>query len=200
MTKTIRRIVTRIGKIGFVERLEKREKIVIAAGGLFVFCFALYLTVMSPYFEAKGKLERSLQRKQNDLVEAAILQKEYQQLKDLQGGLATRVAQRTPQFSLFSFIENMAAVVRVKNRVTYMKPSATELDDGFTESAVEMKIEEVTLAQLVDFLSKIESLENVVIIKRIAIQKNKKTSDLLDVVLNIITFEKIVPKAEDQQV
>lgn len=192
MTKTIRRVLTRIGKLEFVKRLDKREKIVLAAGGLFILCFIMYIGVISPFFDAKGKLERSLQRKQNDLVEAAILQQEYQQLKDLQGGLAARVTKRSPQFSLFSFIENMAAVVRVKNRVTYMKPSATELDDGFKESAVEMKMEEVTLTQLVDFLSKIESLDNVVIIKRIAIQKNKRTSDLLDVVLNIITFEKIV--------
>jgi len=97
---------------------------------------------------------------------------------------------RSPQFSLFSYLEKEATEMQVKERVTYMKPSKTDIDDGLRESAVELKLEEVALPQLISFLGKIESVENVVIIKRVSIQLSKNHSDLLDVILNVTTFER----------
>jgi len=177
-------------KTGF-DRLGKREKIVVVTGSVFVIGFLVFITIIGPWLEAKEKLERSLLRKEKEAIEMAILQKEYQELKSVQGGVLKQIESRKPGFSLFSYLEKQASTVEVKNRVTYMKPSTTELDDGFQESAVEMKMEQVTLAQLVDFLIKVESIEDVVIIKRIAIQKNKRETGLLDVVISIFTIEKV---------
>ncbi len=173
-----------------LDRLDPREKLILLLGIAFVFCFLLLQAAILPYFDAKEQLERSLQRKQNDVLEMALLQKQYRELKQRQGQIAEKIEQRNPQFSLFGFLEQQSDAARVKNRVAYMKPSTAELDDGFRESTVEMKLEEVTLAQLVNFLVKVESVDNVVVVKRIAIQKNKKEEDLLDVVFNIVTFEK----------
>ena len=70
-----------------------------------------------------------------------------------------------------------------------MKPTANEIDEGFNESIVEMKMERVTLDQLVAFLVKIESEEKIVSIQRISIQENGQEDGLLDSVLSIKTFE-----------
>lgn len=190
MKTTFNSFLTRMRRKTGINNLEKREKIVLVVGGVFIFCFLLFQVVIGPYFEAKGKLEKSLQRKKNEAIEIVLLQQDYQELKARQGGIAKRLQKRNPQFSLFSFLEKQATDVKVKQQVTYMKPSTTDLEDGFRESTVEMKIEEVTLNQLVDFLLKIESVENVVVVRRIAIQKSNKTSGLLDIVISIITFEK----------
>ncbi len=178
-------------KSGF-DRLGKREKIFISAGTVFVVCFIVFQGIISPYLEARQTLERSLMRKEQEVLDMAILQKEYLELKSRQSGVVEKLKLRNPQFSLFSYLEKQASAVKVKDRVTYMKPSNTELDDGYLESVVEMKMEEVTLTQLVDFLVQVESEEDVVVIKRIAIQKNKRTDDLLDVVISIFTIEKKV--------
>ena len=53
-----------------------------------------------------------------------------------------------------------------------------------------MKIELIILRQLIDFLERVESAERVVVVKRLAVQKNKKDSNVLDVVATIVTFEK----------
>jgi hypothetical protein len=51
-----------------------------------------------------------------------------------------------------------------------------------------MKLERITLAQMVGYLKLIESPENLVSIKRISIQSNKKETQFLDVVLQVLTF------------
>jgi general secretion pathway protein M len=187
---TLDNTITSIQKKTGFDRLGKREKIVVGTGLLFVVGFLVFIAVIGPYLGAKEKLERSLLRKEKDALEMTILKKEYQELKSVQGGVVKQIESRNPGFSLFSYLEKQASTVEVKNRVTYMKPSTTELDDGFQESAVEMKMEQVTLAQLVDFLVKVESIKDVVVIKRIAIQKNKRETGLLDVVISIFTIER----------
>lgn len=182
-------LTTLLIKTGF-NRLAKREKIVVSCGIVFVIGFVLFVGIITPYLDSKQSLERTLQRKEKEVLDMAILQQEYRDLKDRQGGVLKQLQTRSPDFSLFSFLEKQASETQVKNRVTYMKPSSTELDDGFLESVVEMKMEELTLQQLVDFLTKVESTRDVVVIKRIAIQRNKRTQDLLDVVLSIFTIEK----------
>ncbi len=176
-------------KSGF-DRLGGRERLFVSAGVAFVVCFVVFLGIISPYLEARQALERSLARKEREVLDMAILQQEYLELKSRQSGVVEQLKLRNPQFSLFSYLEKQSTAVKVKDRVTYMKPSNTELDDGYLESVVEMKMEEVTLTQLVDFLTQVESAQDVVLIKRLAIQKNKRAGDLLDVVISIFTIEK----------
>jgi len=176
-------------KAGY-HRLARRERVFLWCGVIFVCSFLVFQGIVSPYLEARQKLERSLLRKKNDMLEMEILQSQYRDLRERQGEISRMIDQRRTGFSLFSFLEQQANAVRVKDRVTYMKPSTSELDDGYQEAAVEMKLEQITLKQLVDFLTRVESLEQVVLVKRLAVQKNKKENDLLDVVANIITFEK----------
>jgi type II secretory pathway component PulM len=172
------------------DRLESRERLFLLLGVVFVVCFVIFQMVITPYLEARQILERSLQRRQNELLEMSILQKEYQDLMQRQGVITRRIEQRSPQFSLFSFLEQQTTAVKVRNRVTSMKPATTELEDGLEESSVEIKLDGITLKQLVDFLVRVESEENVILVKRLAVQKNQKESDLLDVVMNVVTFNK----------
>ena len=171
-------------------RLAQRERRVLWGGIIFICGILLFQGVISPYLDARQKLERTLQRTQNDLLEMQILQTQYGEIKRRQGEITRLIGRRDAGFSLFSFLEQQADKVRVKNLVTYMKPSRIDLDEGLQESAVEMKIERVTLRQLIDFLDKVESVDKVVLVKRLAVQKNNKDSNLLDVVATIVTFEK----------
>ena len=54
---------------------------------------------------------------------------------------------------------------------------------------VEMKLEAITLPQLVGYLYRIESPDDVVNIKRISISENKKEQGYLDAILQVITFQ-----------
>lgn len=175
-------------KVG-IDRLERREKIILLFGAFFVAGFIILQTVITPLVEARKTMTRSLTRNQSELVDIQLLRQEYLELKSRQGDIEKRLANRTPGFSLFSFLEEQAASTNVKDRVTYMKPSANEIDEGFNESIVEMKIERITLEQLVSFIKKVESEEKIVSIQRISIQENNQEEGLLDSVISIKTFE-----------
>lgn len=190
MMNIINNAFDKIAKKTGYGRLARRERGVLWGGIFFICCFLLFQGVVAPYLDAKKKLEHSLQRTQNDLLEMQILQSQYGEIKQRQGEITRLIGRRDAGFSLFSFLEQQADTVRVKNRVTYMKPSTIDFEEGLQESAVEMKIERITLRQLIDFLDKVESLEKVVLVKRLAVQKNKKDSNLLDVVATVVTFEK----------
>lgn len=172
-----------------IDRLEKREKYILLFGVFFVLGFIVLQAMVLPYIDARQTMTRSLSRNERELVDIQLLRQEYLELKSRQGDIEKRLTERTPGFSLFSFLEEQAAATKVKNSVTYMKPSANEIDEGFNESIVEMKMERVTLDQLVAFLEKIESEEKIVSIQRISIQENGQEEGLLDTVLSIKTFE-----------
>jgi general secretion pathway protein M len=61
-------------------------------------------------------------------------------------------------------------------------------EGGLRQIMVEMKLKAVTLKQLVAFLELIESPENIVELKRISIQENKKEAATLDVIMQVITL------------
>ncbi|HDK43754.1 MAG TPA: hypothetical protein ENG91_04290 [Desulfobacteraceae bacterium] len=64
---------------------------------------------------------------------------------------------------------------------------------------VEMKLQAVSLQQLVDFLRLVESPEKVVAIKRIAIQQNTKEESTLDVIMQVVSLKLATAAAGEQE-
>ena len=54
---------------------------------------------------------------------------------------------------------------------------------------VEMKLEALTLQQLVGYLYLIESPSNLVSIKRLSVNENKKEEGYLDAIVQVLTFQ-----------
>ncbi len=172
-----------------VESLDKRERRVLFAGILFVVCFLLFQFIVSPFLESRTKIETSIERKRSELVKIVKLQKEYEVLRSEAGGIKITLSQRAPDFTLFTFLDKQATASNVKNLIKYMKPSTSEENDNLNQSVVEMKLQRVTLKSLVTFLRLVESVDNVVSIRRISIQQSGREQGYLDVIMQIMTFE-----------
>ena len=171
------------------DRLEPRERLIITIGAGVFLVFLILQFLVTPYLEASRQLDRSLASRKSDIVELQLLQQEYQQLQEQAGGIKERLKTRPTDFSLFTFLDGQASATAIKNNIAYMKPSQTEgVDTELIESMVEMKIQEIPLAQLVDFLKAIESPENVVSIKRLSLQESGQQENALDAILQIVTF------------
>jgi len=172
-----------------IDSLDTREQRVLFAGILFVVCFLLFQFVVSPFLESRTKIEKSIVRKRSELVKILKLQKEYEVLRSEAGGVKVTLSQRSPDFTLFTFLDKQATASKVKNRIKYMKPSTSEGNDNLNQSVVEMKLQKVTLKSLVLFIRLVESVDNVVSIRRISIQQSGREQGYLDVILQIMTFE-----------
>lgn len=174
-------------KSGF-DQLERRQKLVLLGVSIVLLLFFVYQLLVSPYLEARARLQHSIEQRQDDLERIKKLRQDYLLVKKREGGVKDRLAKRSRDFALFTYVDRMAGQAKIKNAIQYMKPSVTTGDGPMQESMVELKLQEVTLEGLVNFLRLVESTENVVSLRRIAIQENSKTKGYIDVTMQIVTY------------
>jgi general secretion pathway protein M len=169
-------------------KFARREKYFISTAAVFLGIFCLFQFLIFPFFEAKRRIQRGVSAKEDGLKEIIKLSSEYNRYQRSSQGIQQVIAKRRKGFTLFSFLENKAGDAGIKTYIKYMKPSISTGTGPYKESLVEMKLEEITLHHLIDYLYRIESQNNVIRIKRISIKENKKKSGRLDAVLQIVTF------------
>lgn len=174
-------------KSGF-DQLENRQKMLLLGVSIFLLLFFVYQLLVSPYIEARSRLQNSVQQRQEDLEQIKKLRQDYLLVKKREGGIRDRLAKRPRDFALFSYVERMAGQAKIKDAIQYMKPSVTTGDGPLQESLVELKLQETTLEGLVNFLKLVESPDNVVSLRRIAIQESGKTKGYIDVTMQIVTY------------
>jgi general secretion pathway protein M len=170
-------------------RLARREKYLVSLAGCSIALLILFHFFILPFFAKKEDLKEGVKNKEVALEEIIMMSAEYKARKKSYQGLQELLARREKGVTLFSFLEKAADKAEIKGHIKYMKPSVSEGTGGYKESMVEMKLEGITLKQLVGYLYRIESPENVISIKRISIKENKKESGYLDAILQVLTFQ-----------
>ncbi len=173
-------------------QLNKREKIAVGLGGISLLLFVVLQFLVFPLADKRARLVKGLALREKEVVEMRVMQGRYREISKQSGSLTSLLAQREASFSLFSFLEKNAADSQVKEQIAYMKPSESPKNELFKQSRVEMKLQAISLKQLVDFLKKTESTENLVGIDKITIQQNSKESATLDVTLNMVSVDQVV--------
>jgi general secretion pathway protein M len=76
-----------------------------------------------------------------------------------------------------------------------MKPSEASGNGLYAQSLVDMKLQAVSLGQLVRFLERVESPAHLVGIDKITIQENAREKGLLDVTLQLVSIDRVVAAA-----
>lgn len=171
-------------------KISARDRKVLIIGGIFLLLFLIVQFGIFPLLDNRDRLRRSIAAREKAVIEMKELQAQYRQLHSKANTLLDQLVGRQDDFSLFSFLEQMAAKSDVKANITYMKPSETADDGPFKEILVEMKLQAINLKQLVDFLQLVESPENVVALKKISIQENKKEDATLDVIMQVVSLDR----------
>ena len=170
-------------------KLARREKYFVSVAVFFIAAFLLLQFLVFPSFEARERVQRGVEVKEDALREIIRLSSEYQGYRRGSQDIRQTLSRRKGGFTLFSFLEKAAGDAGVKTYIKYMKPSTSTGPGSYAESLVEMKLEAIALSQLVDYLYKIEKPENLVKIKRISIKETKGKSGYLDTILQVMTFQ-----------
>jgi general secretion pathway protein M len=170
-------------------KLARREKYLVSLAGGVVFLIVIHSLLIGPFFNEKERLRNGVKAKEVALEKIVLQSAEYKALKNGNQGLHKLLAKRKKGFTLFSFLEQEAAQSDIKGHIKYMKPSSSQGTGPYKESTVEMKLEEVTLKQLVGYLYRIESPEEAISIKRISIKENKKKPGYINAVLKVLTLQ-----------
>ena len=174
-----------------IKNLTKREKYAIYALSGAIFLFILIQFIVFPSIDKRKRLKRTLQVKEDALLEMIALKSEYDAIEKRTNLAKVSFENREKGFTLFSFLDRLTGKARIKEYVTYMKPSTTvQKNNSYKISQVEMKFKGLTLQQLTTYLHMVETSKNMVNIKRLSISKTGKQEGFIDAVLQVETVEK----------
>ncbi|HYK64789.1 MAG TPA: type II secretion system protein GspM [Patescibacteria group bacterium] len=173
------------------DKLEPRERILVQiAAGLLGIILA-YNLIYSPIVDLSSGLGDKIVQRQRDLAEVRRLAATYAQLK---ADLASAEKHTVPlgkDFSLFSVVEASMTKSVGRDKIGSIAPgSDRKLSDGFTEYSVQLKLANISLAQLVDALYGINSLSMPIGVSNIRIQRRTQDTHSYDVDLTCVALAK----------
>jgi type II secretory pathway component PulM len=171
----------------FLGGLEPRERLLVGAAAA---CLVLGVVWLGGVLPVLGAIQRSATRAETAEREREIAARLGADLGAIQGRLAAveRRVREGPKGNLFTTLEQLAAQSAVK--VESMEPQAGATQEPYRETKVQLVLKQVTLAQLVNFLHKIESAPQLLSVKSLRIRtRTEKKEDLLDVTFTVSSFE-----------
>lgn len=171
-------------------KLNKREKIAVAGAAAAIAIFLVLQILVFPLFEKNAQLSRTLITRQQEREQISLLQAEYLKTAEKAQAAQRHLKKRKQGFTLFSFLETLAGQTGVKTHIAYMRPTTTsQKDSPYRLSMVEMKLQEITMAQLLAYLHGIETSADMISIKRLSISKGEQKADLINTVFQVETLE-----------
>jgi general secretion pathway protein M len=172
-------------------KLNKREKISVAAAAAAIVIFLLIQFLVFPLFDNNARLSRLISTRQQELEQIRQLQVEYRKTAEKAEQTQRYLNTRKRGFTLFSFLETLAGQTGVKSHIAYMKPTTTtQKDTPYRRSMVEMKLQATTMSQLLAYLHGIETSRDMISIKRLSISKGEQQANLINTVFQVETLEK----------
>lgn len=161
--------------------LKSRERKLIAASAAVVVGVLIHMLVVSPALKKRAALDNQINRARAQLVDLRLLEQEYDQILKETKEIKQRVSGRSRDFALFSFLDQTANRLNLKNNLTSMKPSRRNLGSDLAEDMVEVRLEGISLENLVAYLYEIERTGAAVAIASIRIQPESRLGGGLNV-------------------
>jgi type II secretory pathway component PulM len=177
--------------MNFFRNLGLRERLFVIGAGAAVLLALLFMLVIDPMLAHSARLDQQIIKAQRDLQDLRTLQREYQRQKSILDDVNAQL-KRQKNFSIFSRLEELAGQTGVRSSLLYIKPAVSTPSDAYEEEAVEIKLENVTLEQLTNYLYQIENSPQFMKIKRLYIKPRSDNRQILSAIFRVSTF---TPKA-----
>ena len=188
--KSIKTLNIRSVPFPFNVNLQRREKIIVAAAGTLLAILLLLELIIFPIVDRRSMLSKRIVQRTQALAEIKQLAIEYQGLTSGTVSNEAQLKNRAKNFTLFSFLDTLAGKSGIKQNIIYMKPTSANLKGSpYSLSMVEMKINNLTMEQLVNFLHGVETSQDMIWVKRVSLAKGEKEGQLIDAVLQVETFQ-----------
>jgi len=134
-------------------KLEPRDKKALLFGGTAVAVVLLYLFVLSPFLGDLARKRDLIPKKERDLAEMKKLRDEYKEIQKQLQAAQEAAAKRGP---LLTEIENITKRANLSGKIVSLKPQPGTKTEGFTESVVEVKLDNIALYDVVNYVYLLE--------------------------------------------
>ncbi|HLB02588.1 MAG TPA: hypothetical protein VJM77_05595 [Nitrospiria bacterium] len=173
-------------------RFSTRERIFLSVGAVLTIALLGYHFLVSPFVDRLRMLDRLTIQKEKEIVELSQLREQYLILQRKISAVEGRIAKSEEGFSLFSYLEGISVKNQVKDRIVFIRPQPSQVFGDYREIAVEVKVENVTLAQVVNLLDAIQGSPQFLRIKRAQFKTRYNDPRLLDGTFVVSSYEKVL--------
>ena len=172
-----------------IANLSPREQLMLLIGGLCCLITLLYFAMIQPYTTAIAKLDSKIASRSKQLQQVKQLQQEYLHLQGQVQSLQKR-QKNLPDFALFSFVESQVTRIAGRENLTSMRPLPAVSHNDINEEAVEIKVENVSLGQMVQLLQSFDNAPASLQVKALQLKVRYDNPQQLDGSLRISAYSK----------
>ena len=126
-----------------------------------------------------------------DSQELALVAQEYVVKQARIAKLEQRMPIPPAQFSLLAFMEEATTTAQIRDRITGMQPQAPIVVQGYQETAVDLRLDGVSLPQILALLVAIEQAPYDVQVHHLQMKPKYDNPVNLDATLRIVTYAKV---------
>jgi general secretion pathway protein M len=173
------------------QHFSQRERIVVAAGGALVAAALAFVMIIDPLMASIDKLDRQAKRKAKDSQELALVAEEYVVKQARIAKLEQRMPSPPAQFSLLAFMEEATTTAQIRDRIVGLQPQAPIVVQGYQETAVDLRLDGVSLPQILALLVAIEQAPYDVQVHHLQMKPKYDNPVNLDATLRIVTYAKV---------
>jgi type II secretory pathway component PulM len=134
-------------------KLESRDKKVLIIGGVAAAVILLYVFVFSPLISDLSRKRDLIPKKERDLAEMRLLKDQYLEMQQRLQQAQAVASKRGP---LLTEIENITKRANLSSKIVSLKPQAGIQTEAFKESIVEIKLDNVTMYDIVNYVFLLE--------------------------------------------
>lgn len=172
-----------LGKaLNYLAKLSPRERFIVTGGLVFVAIFILLAGIIGPLLHYQASLDKMIASKDSQLRKIYTMSAT---IKGLQAAAETGTTSQDKKFTLFGFLEELAARLSINDRIEYMKP-ITDTTEAVHES-VEVKIRGLYQDDLIGLLFGIENTPHPVKIKHLTIRRQDKDG-YIDITFQVVSY------------
>jgi hypothetical protein len=173
---------------GRYQKLEPRERVLVQVAGALVALFIAFNLVYLPIQGALGGLGDRIQERQHDAVEVAHMMRAYQRLRVDLATMRTRTVAASGDFSLFSVVEQALTRAPGKDKIGSITPAQKAIPGGMTQFSVELKLNALSLPQVVDTLYGLSALNVPVTVSTLHVTRRSQDSHTFDVEMTCVAL------------
>ncbi len=171
-----------------IKRLSPREKTIVIAGLIVLILLFVWFALLNPYFKQMNTLDRRISAHRHSLSRVEKISEQIVQLRQQLAEVETRKQGNRP---LFSQVENLTEQTGVREKLLSMRPQPATNQGKFRQQLVEIRLEKISLAQLVKLLHAVEYRSGGVQVKSMRVKPRFADRSLLDVNMILMSLESL---------
>ena len=173
------------------QKLESRERSLLKVAGIVLLVLIGYNLVYSPLIDWRDSIDATIEKRQMEIGNVQHLVDVYLQRKKQLGDAEKNTVPLGKDFSLFSIIEKSLTASVGHDKISSITPGADrKLSDGFVQYNVELKLQNVSLNQIVDALYGVKTLSAPVAISNMRVTRRLQDPHTYDVEMTCIALAK----------